>query len=298
VKISRRTIGKAMIAIGVMGIVVGVTSVIVGQTLVRQVQDSVDDSLVVTSEALDAVNDSITLTGTLVETVRAGVDSVGETVAAVRTSIDQSSTAVEDTTTFLGGSLPDSLDAVSDVLPTIESIASSIDDALRVASRAPFGPDYDPAAPFDDAIAQLSTAIDPLPEQLRTLAGDFTELNTSTADVSTQLGALETDITDLNTQLDQVGGLIDRYKTTAADAQALARQSRRDLDSSATSTRALMIVLGLVFALGQIVPIWLGTVLLGSTPVHRLITRKADDEQRPTEVFEFSPPSDDDIRPD
>src|SRR5687767_6896456 len=69
-RISRRTIGKAMIVIGVVGIIVSVVAVIVGQSLIRQVETSVDDSLVVTNEALAAVTDSITVTGTTVETIR------------------------------------------------------------------------------------------------------------------------------------------------------------------------------------------------------------------------------------
>lgn len=272
--IPRRTIGKAMIAVGVVGILAGIGAVIVGQSLVRQVETSVDDSLVVTTKALAAVNDSIALTGTIVDTIRAGVESAGATIASVRTSIDQSSTAISDTGDFLGGSLPDSISAVSDVLPTIEKVASTIDSTLRALSRAPFGPNYDPEKPFDEAIAELSTAIEPLPEQLRTLSSDFADLNTSTDGISTGLATLGDDIVDLQTQLDDVSTLIDRYAATAGEAATLAASSRRNLHDSASSTRLLLIVLGLVFIAGQIVPIWLGTVLLGEQSIHTVIARR------------------------
>jgi len=276
-RLSRRTIGKSMIAIGVVGIIVGASAVIVGQSLVRQVEHSVDDSLVLTNRALAAVTDSIHVTDTIVTTIRSGVTSVGETLASLQGSVDQTSTAIADTGTFLGGSLPDSLDAVSAVLPTIQSVASSVDDALRTLSKAPFGPDYNPAKPFDEAIAQLSAALGPLPGQLRSLSSDFTGLNGSSATISDELAKLSNDVAGLGTQLADVSTLVQRYATTAADATVLAAQSRKDLKSSANTTRVLLILLGLVFALGQIVPIWLGTVLLGQAGTPTVIVRTQDE---------------------
>jgi hypothetical protein len=273
-RLQRRTIGKAMIAIGVVGVLAGIGAVVVGQTLVHQVETSVDDSLVVTTKGLAAVNDSIAATGTIVDTVRQGVASVGTTLITVRQAMDDSSTAIHDTGQFLGGSLPDSIAAVSNVLPTIESVAHSIDSALRTLSKAPFGPNYNPDKPFDQAIADLSTALDPLPTQLRALSKDFTGLDSSTAAISTNLATLGDEITHLQTQLDSVSTLVARYAATAVEASAIAVNSRQDLHDSARSTRLLLIVLGLVFIAGQIVPIWLGTVLLTDESTHRVVARR------------------------
>lgn len=56
--------------------------------------------------------------------------------------------------------------------------------------------------------------------------------------------------------------LLDRYTSTTSDAQSLAASSRDDLGESARLTRWLLVLLALVFAVGQIVPIWLGVALL------------------------------------
>jgi len=256
-----RTVGRAMVAIGCAGVVVGLIAVIVGVALIGQVENSVDDSLVLTSNALEVVTDSINVTSTIVTTVRTGVSSIASTLDAVTTSADQTSTAIATSTEFIGGSLPDALDAVGGVLPTIESIASSIDTALRVASRAPFGPNYDPAKPFDEAIAELSHAIGPLPEQLRSLSRQFSALNGSSKDIGTQLAVLADNVDVLDQQLGQVSTLIARYSTTADDAKFVATRSRLELQSTARGARVLLVLLGAVFALGQIVPIWLGSAL-------------------------------------
>jgi methyl-accepting chemotaxis protein len=251
-----------MIGVGIAGIVTAVLGLIVSQILVDQVVTSVDDSLLLTNEALAAVDDSITVSASIVETVRDGIDSVQTTMDTVESSLDDTSTAINDSAEFIGGSLPTALDAIAEVLPTIESVASSIDDALRVLEQAPFGPDYDPVKPFDESIADLAIAIDPLPEQLRTLSTDFDALTSSTGAIADEVGQLGLDVAELESQLDNVARVLDRYTSTTADAQSLAAASREDLDESATLTRWLLVLLALVFGVGQIVPIWLGLSLL------------------------------------
>ena len=259
---SRRTVGKFMVAVGIISIVVSLVGVIVGQRVIGQVENSVDDSLVLTNQALEVVVDSIQTTSTIVTTVRSGVSSISATLDTLNTSIGDTTTAIEGSTDFLGTSLPQALDAVSNVLPTIESVARSVDSALRVISQAPFGPDYNPAKPFDQAIGDLNTALDPLPDQLRTLAGQFDGLTDSSKKISDQLTTLSSDVERLDRQLADVATLVDRYATTAATAQVVTEQSRNNLESSARVARVVLVLLGLVFALGQVVPIWIGKELL------------------------------------
>src|SRR4051794_14182243 len=251
-----------MMVIGCVGVIVSLVAAVVGQVVIGDVENSVDDSLVQTNNALDVVLDSINLTQTIVNTVQSGVKSIGTTLTTVTSSLDQTSAAINSSTEFIGGSLPDALDAVSNVMPTIQSIANSVDDALRFASQAPFGPNYNPAKPFDEAIGELAAAISPLPEQLRQLSQDFTGLDSSSQAISTQLGPLATDVQRLDEQLGQVSTLVDRYAKTATEAQFLTAVSRARLATSARTARVLLVLFGLVFAFGQIVPIWLGRELM------------------------------------
>jgi hypothetical protein len=278
-RLSRRTAGRSMVAIGCLGIVMSIAAIVVGHGLIDQVEGSVDDSLVLTSEALGSVSDSIELTTTIVDTIQDGVVNVSSTLGSIEESLDQTTLVLQNSTDFIGGSLPEALESVGEVLTTVETVASSVDGALRALARAPFGPDYDPEQPFDETIADLSTAIEPLPADLRALAADFEGLEGSSADIAADLGALATSVDDLDTQLSEVSVLLDRYATTAKEAEVLAARSRLDLQSSANEAKVLLIVLGIVFALGQLVPIWLGLTLLNeSSNIQTLITRSRHDE--------------------
>jgi len=258
---SRRALGTTLVAVGVVSVLLSVVALVVGQQLVGRFKKNVDDSLALTQQALDAVQDSIATTGSIVETVRTGVDDVSASVASVKSTVDQTSTVISNSNAFLGTSLPQTLDAINNVLPTIELAAGSIDDALRFASKAPFGPNYNPAKPFDEAVGQLADALAPLPDQLRSFAGDFAGLSPASTALAGSLTTLSTDLGTLGTQLDQVSQLVDRYASTAAAARIIADRSRDELGTTATMARLLLAVVTVLFGLSQILPIWFGTQL-------------------------------------
>ncbi|MEO6714101.1 MAG: hypothetical protein ABIM89_11815 [Mycobacteriales bacterium] len=277
-RVSRRTVGKSMIAIGIAGIIIGLTTVVASQSMIRQVEQSVDDSLRLTAEALTAVDDSIAVSDSIVDNVRAGMTSISATLTTVEASIVDGNKALTEGGNFLGGPLPQALEAVSGVLPQLESIAKSIDDTLELLDEVPFGPNYSPVEPFDAAIGRLSTAMQPLPGQLRVLSASFTDLTKTSATMATDVARLGSDIATLNTKLADVARLLDRYSATASEAKKLAETSRNDLSRSADITMWWLTLLGIVFALGQLVPIWLGTVLLSKEDVVPVIRASRDPE--------------------
>ncbi len=86
---SQRTIGKAMLAIGLLSVGAGITVVVVAQTLIDQVETSVDSSLALTTEALDLVVDSLLATSTIADTVQSGVRSTSSSLQILTESADQ-----------------------------------------------------------------------------------------------------------------------------------------------------------------------------------------------------------------
>ncbi len=262
IRLTRRGIGRLMVITGCVGLLVSIVGTIVGYQLVGQVGRSVDDSLELTTKALTSVDDSIAVTRALVVTADDGIGSIVETVQAVSDALAVSSKSTTDVQAFLSGSLPDSIDAINNVLPTIEDVAGTIDDTLKTLSRAPFGPNYDPAVPFDESIHELVVALDGLPADLRTMSADLDDVSASLVDVQAGIDDLKIALADLRTQVSDVDRLLDEYESTAAEAASLAKRSRSDLQDSERWSKLLVVLLGLVFAAGQVVPLWLGRSLM------------------------------------
>jgi hypothetical protein len=164
--------------------------------------------------------------------------------------------------TATGGQLPDGIESVTGALPTLVSVAGAVDDALRLLSRAPFGPNYDPDVAFDDALRPIAETLTPVPDQLRAVSADLAVLAESSGGLRDSVDELAGDLQRLEAELSEADTLLDRYATTASEAQDLAVQTREDLSDQSDSARLVITLLGLAFAAGQVVPLWFGWELI------------------------------------
>jgi ABC-type transporter Mla subunit MlaD len=261
-KVSDRAAGTAMVVVGVFGVVVGLIGIVVGRQMVTELERAVDDSLVLTAEALDSVGATIDVARDVVGTVDDGLATIGDVTVEVAESLDATQRVLARVGTATGGQLPDGLERVTGTLPTLVSAAGAIDDALRLLSRAPFGPDYDPDVAFDDALRPLADALTPIPDQLREMSSDLGELAGSAGALRDSIDRLSGDVERVAGDLAEADVLLDRYATTATEARAVAGRTRTDLGGQSDAARLLVTLLGLAFAAGQIVPLWFGRELL------------------------------------
>jgi len=246
-------LARLFVIIGVGGLVAAVAAAVLGIAIVLTVSNSMDRSLEVTADAVTAADETVALAADTIGIVSESFDTLVPSAAVAATAFDDAATVIGDTTTVVTVDVPDALDAVLDAMPAIESAAAVTDGALRVLSFV--GVDYDPEIPFEDAVAELETAIAPLPDQLRAqaapldaLAGDFEDFGAATAEISGDLVALQL-------QLDEAEGLLDSYASTAEEATTVVADIRSDLGWQ----RWLMVVVVLLVAIGfaaiQVVPL-------------------------------------------
>ena len=163
---------------------------------------------------------------------------------------------IADSAVVVAVDVPDALDAVVDAMPAIETTAEIIDNALRVLSFV--GVDYEPEVPFDEAVAELTAAIDELPEQLRaqavplaSLSADFEEFGAATVEIAD-------DLADLQNQLGEAQRLLDSYAATAGEATEVVTEIRDDLRWQRWLMVLVVVLVTGAFAVTQAVPILLG----------------------------------------
>lgn len=249
-------LGRLYTGVGVFGTITAVVVGVIGVAVVLAVTNSMNRSLTVTSDAVAAADETVVLAAETVDIVAESFDTLVPAAGLAAGSFEDAAGVIADTSAVVTDEVPDALDAVLDAMPAIERVAGIVDSTLQALSL--IGVDYDPAVPFDDAVAEVAAAIVPLPEQLRAqaepldqLAADFEEFGASSA-------AIADDLADLQGQLDEAARLLTEYADAAEDASLVVA----DIQSNLQWQRWLMViavVLGaLAFASLQIVPLTLG----------------------------------------
>jgi hypothetical protein len=259
--VSRRMAGRVMVGVAVVGVVVSLVGTIVAWQFVGQLSRSSDRSLALGEDALVTLEATLDVAEEVIGAVDDGLEGVVSTLDVVADVVSDTAT-VSESTAALAGEIAPSIEGIDDALRSLESVTGSIDSVLRQLSGIPFGPRYDPETSFDAAVARLRADLVPIADSLEGAAAELGEFAEGSDALTAELDALAVDVEEVRRQLAGSEALLDAYRVTTADALDLAGTTRDDLGTDLARTRLLIVLLGLTFAVGQIVPAWVGRELL------------------------------------
>jgi methyl-accepting chemotaxis protein len=260
--VSREVAGRVLLGVGAVGAVVTLIAIVVGVRFLTQLDRSLEASLVVTARAVDTLTSSVELAGETVDAVEGTLRRTERTTRDLVTGLEDAGAVLDATADLTEQEIATSLEAVEDAMPALVQAAAVIDRTLSALSVIPFGPDYDPAEPFDDSLRAVQRELSGVPEALREQSELIRASRRSMDEVSAGTSAIADDLGELHRSLGSAADVLEEYAATAVEARDLVDESQADLGAQLDVARVLVVVLGVTFALGQAVPAGAGWLLL------------------------------------
>lgn len=257
----RELAGRILLVVAAVGAAATVTATVVGVGFLTELDRSLEASLGVSTRAVEALVATVDLAE---ETLGMVERSLGRTVRTTRDvggALGDAGDVLDATADLTEDQLASSLQEVGDALPALIQVAAVIDRTLSALDRVPFGPDYDPAEPFDDSLRAVQVEIADLPETLREQADLLRESRRSMRTVGTGIDQIANDLDGLHRSLSAAREVLAGYAVTAAEARDLLSERRAGLGARLDVGRGLVVVLGAAFTLGQVVPAGAGWFL-------------------------------------
>ena len=254
-------VGRVLIVIGAVGALAGVIGLVVGLRLLGLLDEALDDSLGVSAQAVDALGASVEVAGDTLQSLDTTLADTAQTTRDLGTSLTDAEVVLRSTADLSENDLAGGLAAVEETLPALIQVASVIDTTLGALSVVPFGPDYDPNEPFPASLRALQEELDGMPEALQEQAGLIREGADSLETVRTGTGDIADGLDELQATIATAGDLIDDYATTASEARELVTGNQEALDRQLSWARVLVVLLGMSFVAGQVVPLGIGWLL-------------------------------------
>jgi hypothetical protein len=270
--ISRALAGRVLVAIGILGVLAGLGGIILGQLLITSADQALTRSLVLTGETLTALQDAIVVAEETVALVEDGLVQAEATTAEVAVTVDDGATLLRSTADLTEDRIADSLAAFEASLPGLIDVAAVMDRTLTALAALPFGPDYNPQEPFDESLRELQRSLQGVPSDLRDQADLIRQTGDSLEAVGEGTTAIAADLGEIREGLDGALRVLRDSTATATSASALVGETEAGLRVQLGLARALVALLGLTTAAGQIVPLALGWMLLrppGAVPLLR-----------------------------
>lgn len=273
-------------AIAAMGVVVGLVLGVTAWVFLTALDENLDQSLAIGESASGSALETIDVAETLIDSLDQGLVTVGATLEAVGSTLDDTA-GIAGTTASLTATLPESFDDIDAALATVETLSVAIDAALGGLSRVPFGPDYDPDLPLDEAVGNLRAAFEPIGADLRSISTELEAFAEGSDDVGVQIAAVRTDLRETRSALEASAGLLDEYRATAEEAGRLAASSRDDTARGFALAKLGVILLAAFVIVAQYIPWWLAAnaervVVSAPAPAGIDPDDSLSDETRPT----------------
>lgn len=261
---TRRRLGRAITVAAVVAAVTCVVGAVVAWRLLGDLRDRSTASLRLVESTLTNVDDSLVVAHDVASTVGGSLDTLRQSLDTLSTGVGDGAAAIDAVAT-LTEDIPPALDRLDDTLGGMRDAAGTIDGALEALDDLPIGPDLDVDAGLAASVDGVRDDLRPIAEDLRSSTTSLRDLAGSSDDLVAQLAALDDDLAALDGSLERSTELLDTYRTDTAEAKALAQDSLDDLDRDIALSRALVVILALSIAVGQVAPFHIGRELARST---------------------------------
>lgn len=210
----RRITGFALILASVAGLLFSLA----GIAGIWRVQRNLTDRLIETVDLLDLTLETTTQGLTVVNDslVRASTDvrALSSTLQTTGRVIRDTNPMVVEITNLVSDELPDTIVKTQVALTSAQASARLIERTLTIISNIPLLPveAYNPPVPLDQALGEVVTSLDPLPESLSAME---TTLNTSRGNlimIEAELNIMARHINDINTSLAEARSVTRQYQ--------------------------------------------------------------------------------------
>jgi hypothetical protein len=241
-------------SIAVLGVVVAVVGTVIVWQFLGDLERNTERSLLIGEEAATTLVDTVDVADEVVAGLDEGLATLESTFLALDLVLT-STVDVASSTAVLAGDLPARLEEIDRAFASLQSIGETVDSTLSALSDIPFGPNYDPEGSFTDSIREIRASFDPLQADLAAIAAELSTFADGSGGLQRQLSSLAADVDRTRAALDGTDALLDRYRDTAEDARQLAASSRPDLADSMTATRWVVILVAVLIAVSQLIPL-------------------------------------------
>jgi hypothetical protein len=248
-----------MRAVGIAGVLGGIAAIAIGLWLIQDLDTLLGRSLTLTSESLTTVDASLAAATESVTVVGDGLADAERTSRGLEQSLAEGGAMLEETADLTRNDVAGSLESFERSMPALIQVSGTVDRTLRAVDDLPVGPEYDPEEPFDETLRALQEDLDGLPEDLREQADAIDEAGTNLTHVGRQSVEIADSLGEIRSSLTETSRVLGEYQSATADARDLLDQTQSDLTRRLWVLRVLVIVLGVIYCFGQVLPILLGT---------------------------------------
>jgi tRNA A-37 threonylcarbamoyl transferase component Bud32 len=271
-----RLMGYSRILFNIIWIALGISGIIYGLRGIKIVETAAINNLIVIEENIEIVKNLLVEAIDVIVKIDQSLSTIEQSSIDAGVGLIETRPVIDKTSQVVTEDLPKALDDMQTSMPSVIEAAAMIDQTLYILSKfrftipVPFGNDieiglgidYTPSIPLEDALVQLNSNLEGIPDRMRSIEGDLvtTDLN---------LGIMSENMNDMAYDLDlireQVADITPEFEKMINNLEILQKsleKSKKSLPNTISSVRRIGILLLVLIILGQIPSAFIGFMLV------------------------------------
>lgn len=227
----RRIIGLVLIIAAAEGLLLSISGIAAIWTVKRSLTGNLVRTFDLLDETLDAASDGLAVADQTLARFVVDITTMESTIQTAGKSIEDTIPMMESFTELLTNDLPATIQSTQTAIVSAQSSAQAIEGMLQLLSAIPLLPigTYDPEVPLADALADVSTSLDPIPQSLTDLAEDLETSQDNMTLIAAQVETISINVGALRTNLTQTQEVLSRVRDVIATLQRQVAATRSGL---------------------------------------------------------------------
>lgn len=268
--------GYFRILFNVLWVALGVTGIIYGLRGLEIIETSTINNLIIIDKNIEIVKNLLVEVVDVIEKIDQSLSTIEQSSIDAGIGLIETRPMIDKTSQVVTEDLPKALDDMQTSMPSVIEAAAMIDQTLYILSQfrftipVPFGNDieiglgidYTPSIPLEDALVQLNSNLEGIPDRMRSIESDLV-----TTDIN--LGIMSEDMSDMADDLDsmrvQVADITPEFEKMIINLETLQNsieKSKKNLPNTINSVRSIIIFLLVLIILSQIPSAYVGYMLV------------------------------------
>lgn len=271
-----RFMGYSRILFNVLWVALGVTGIIYGLRGIEIIETATINNLIIIDKNIEIVKNLLVEVVDVIEKIDQSLSTIEQSSIDAGIGLIETRPMIDKTSQVVTEDLPKALDDMQSSMPSVIEAAAMIDQTLYILSKfrftipVPFGNDieiglgidYTPSIPLEDALVQLNSNLEGIPDRMRSIEGDLvtTDINLGImsedmSDMADDLGLMRVQVADITPEFEK---MINNLETL----QNSIEKSKKNLPNTINSVRSIIIVLLVLIILSQIPSAFVGYMLV------------------------------------
>ncbi|MFH1636607.1 MAG: hypothetical protein ABIG63_21710 [Chloroflexota bacterium] len=237
--------------------------------------ERLDENLTLVVDNLDIANDLLQEIMDIMSSIEQTLTTVKRSTVDTTITLTDSRILLDEVSQVITQDVPEALDGVQESMPGVIEAAALVDDTLIMLSAFQFkipipfgqdlviglGVDYNPEIPLDQALENLSSNLEDVPEDLRNMEDDLTTASVNLLVMRDDLSDLADDLFLMRAQVEDINPQIEAIATNVETTRDATRETQGRIPGLLRTVRNVFIGVMILLIISQIPSGYMGWLL-------------------------------------